>query len=287
VFYLDKELKEQLASLNFKQNRFGGMEGSYNGFHFTVTDTPFNIVVIYYFLSKRIIREPQEVMLPKNADIKMICKCIIGIAADTEGQFENATSISELFLSELAEEISLDVKNRNYKKYPEIYYFQDEQWYFKSELEDFIDETNYLDYRLNYAHEQQDSVLDILEALADILPIIYSKARTLPNIELEEQKNIFTEPPEQTPYFSINQIIDYYMKYHIDLKKISDSINKIFDDLCHFTYFNDYHENAVPDEVAGMVFEWKRTFEQENGWGEEILKLLLQVHKSISQIKLL
>jgi hypothetical protein len=51
------------------------------------------------------------------------------------------------------------------------------------------------------------------------------------------------------------------MRYHIDLKIISDSINKILDDLYHFTFFSDNPKNADPDEVVGMVFEWKRTFE--------------------------
>jgi hypothetical protein len=281
---MDKELKEQLASLNFKQNRFGGMEGSFNGYQFTVTDTPFNIAIIYYYISPRIIREPQEVLLPKNADIKMVCECILGIAKVTEGQSEGTNNIFEILFGQ-AEEISKDVKDKKFRKYPDIYIFQDEQWNFKSNIEDFIGEINYLDYRLNNAHVEQEPVLDTLEALADILPVIYSKARNLPNIELDEKRNIFKEMPEFT-YFSTNQILDHYMRYHIDLKIISDSLNKILDDLYHFTYFNDSPENADPDEVAGMVFEWKRTFEQEKGWGEEILKLLLQVHKSISQIKL-
>jgi hypothetical protein len=76
---MDAKLKEQLASLKFKENRFGGMEGICEGYHFKVTETPFNLVIIYDFLSKRTVIEPTEFKLPKNADLQMICKCIVGV----------------------------------------------------------------------------------------------------------------------------------------------------------------------------------------------------------------
>jgi hypothetical protein len=74
-----QELKGQLASLNFKENRYGGMEGSYQGFHFTVTESPLNIVIIYYFIGGRTIMEPTEIYLPRNADIQLVCGHIVGI----------------------------------------------------------------------------------------------------------------------------------------------------------------------------------------------------------------
>jgi hypothetical protein len=118
---MDKELKEHLASLNFKPDRFGNMEGSHNGYRFTVIDTPFNIVIIYYFISTRVIREPQEVKLPKNADIKMIYKCILGIAKVPVEQSEDALEIYQLYKDGDLEEISKNLFNRGYKKFPQIY----------------------------------------------------------------------------------------------------------------------------------------------------------------------
>ena len=76
---MDVNLKDQLLLMKFKENRYGGVEGSVKGFHFTVTENPFNLVVIYSFISKREIMVPTEFPLPKNADLQMICKCIIGI----------------------------------------------------------------------------------------------------------------------------------------------------------------------------------------------------------------
>lgn len=76
---MDIKLKAQFLLMKFKENRYGGVEGNVKGFHFTVTENPFNLVVIYSFISKREIMEPTEFPLPKNADLQMICKCIMGI----------------------------------------------------------------------------------------------------------------------------------------------------------------------------------------------------------------
>jgi hypothetical protein len=148
-------------------------------------------------------------------------------------------------------------------------------------LADFITLLTYLDYISGFSTES--AVIDILEGLAINLPQLYEKAWNLPTIEDNDVDVSFTSG-EYIHYFTQEQIIEAYLDYRIDLIKISDSLNNLYNKWFHL---NDFNENADPGEVAGRIDEWKRTFEIENGWGEEILKLLLHVHKSIYQIKLL
>lgn len=143
-------------------------------------------------------------------------------------QSNEATEIYEMFNS--GEDISGYIRM---SKYPDIFVYVDNQWVLDRKIQDFISLFHYLDHVVSSA--QNSPVLDTLLALAKTLSEIYEKAWKLPYGEY--CSGIDYTNVEKLKIFSEEQLMKYYIDYRVDLLKISELINDIFDNIFGFGYF--------------------------------------------------
>ncbi len=195
-------------------------------------------------------------------------------------QSEEAAFIYEMYSS--GENISNYIPE---SKYPGIFIYQENKWVIEDKIDDFINFFNGLDYSFSF-HEQW-SVEELLSFISKTFQEIYEKALDLPAGETYPNiKCNYRNRQDDYIIFTEDQIIKYYIEYHVDLLLISDKVNQILNDVLNYSYLYQYQfdKSINQAEFAEIVFAWKRTFFIVGGWGEIILETLLLIHQSISKI---
>jgi len=193
-------------------------------------------------------------------------------------QKEDANNIYEMYTS--GEDI------REYvlvSKYPGIYVFKDNQWVLENKIEDYIYSFQYIKCLLGSPTNKPEI---LLQTLVELLPELYIKTWELPNEEYYFDHSLVTILSQDLEIFTEEQIIEFYLAYHVDLLMISILVNEILKDVLNYSYFSGGSEKVSEAEVAGMVYEWQYTFLESGGWGEKLLKLIMLIHQSIQKIEL-
>lgn len=192
-------------------------------------------------------------------------------------QERDANKIYELYNS--GEDISKYVL---ISEYPGIYIFRDNIWKLEKDIEDYISLYEFIDYTL----ATPTSVLDKLQTLVEVLPELYKKTWELPDVgEISFNQSNIVIMNGDSEIFNEQQVIKYYIDYHIDLLMISELLEEILENM-NYNYFCDGPDSVGQSEVASMLSEWKYTFLEHDGWGEKLLKLILLIHQSIQKIEL-